>query len=393
MTKAQEGYFLIADITGYTVYLHESELEHAQETLQALLELLINHTKPPLVISRLAGDAVISYALKDNFFGGQTFVEMIEDTYVAFRKAINLMVLNNTCHCKACANVSALDLKFFVHYGSFAIQHLSEHDELVGNDVNLIHRLLKNHVTERTGYRAYTLYTDAAIRQLGIKEISLSMTRHVEIYEHLGDVHTWVQEMHAVWEAKKDESQIVIADDDVMAFQEKEFSLSPVAMWDIVTNPEYRAIFVRSTRQNILNRQDGRLAAGSIYQCFHGDKRITLQVILDWRPFEQMTTEDTTPIPGAKCLINIKLIPMETGTRLQFTSSKARGPWLSRVICNLLGPRAIRRMFREGLRELKERLDQEMAAGQYEPVERQSMAPEEIEQAAASSLNEVSDVE
>jgi len=39
MSKTHEGYFLIADITGYTKYLNESELEHAQDTLTARLEL------------------------------------------------------------------------------------------------------------------------------------------------------------------------------------------------------------------------------------------------------------------------------------------------------------------------------------------------------------------
>ncbi|GAB4578214.1 MAG: hypothetical protein Fur0022_09480 [Anaerolineales bacterium] len=106
MSTTQYGYFLIADITGYTAYLSKSELDHAQQTLTALLNLLIRHTKPPLIISRLAGDAVISYGLRDNFFQGQTFVEMIEDTYVAFRRAIDLMVLNTTCTCNACKNIS-----------------------------------------------------------------------------------------------------------------------------------------------------------------------------------------------------------------------------------------------------------------------------------------------
>jgi len=46
MSKTHEGYLLIADITGYTRYLSESELEHAQETLTALLELLVENTRP-----------------------------------------------------------------------------------------------------------------------------------------------------------------------------------------------------------------------------------------------------------------------------------------------------------------------------------------------------------
>ena len=130
MSKTHEGYLLIAHITGYTRYLSESELEHAQDTLTALLELLVENTGPPLVISRLAGDAVISYGLRENFFHGQTLIEKIEDTYVAFRKTIERLVLNNTCKCNACANISNLDLKFFIHYGTFGIQRISESEAM-----------------------------------------------------------------------------------------------------------------------------------------------------------------------------------------------------------------------------------------------------------------------
>lgn len=389
MTSTQQGFLLIADITGYTMYLSQSELEHAQGTLTTLLELLIDHTRPPLVISRLAGDAVISYALQDNFLKGQTFIEMIEDTYVAFRKAIDLMVLNNTCQCNACANVSTLDLKFFVHYGSFGIQRLGAHDELVGSDVNLIHRLLKNHVTEKSGCRAYALYTDAAIRQLGLEDISATMLPHMESYEHLGEVKTHVQDMHPVWEAKKDQSRIEISQDDILAYQEGEFPLPPHAMWEIVTDPDYRATFVLSLRQEVLNRQDGRLAPGSTYRCYHGGDRVTIQTILEWQPFEQMTTEDTTPVPRATCLINIRLTPTATGTRLAFTCSKARGPWLNRVICNLVGGFIVRKQFRDGMRDLRARLEKELAQGEHTLPEATVVPAEQIGEAAKASLREL----
>ena len=52
------------------------------------------------------------------------------------------------CRCNACRNINALDLKFFVHYGEFGIQRLDAHEELIGTDVNLIHRLLKNTVNQ-----------------------------------------------------------------------------------------------------------------------------------------------------------------------------------------------------------------------------------------------------
>jgi hypothetical protein len=168
--------------------------DHSQRDLTALLELLVDHTRPPLVISRLAGDAVISYGLEEDFAGGAgtagltstpalklTAVPLpkriIEDTYVTFRAALDRLVLNNNCGCNACANIAGLDLKFFVHFGTFGIQNIKDHVELVGSEVNLLHRLLKNTVTETTGYRAYALYTDAAVRQLEIADPAAGMTK------------------------------------------------------------------------------------------------------------------------------------------------------------------------------------------------------------------------
>src|SRR5688500_7130241 len=116
MATTEKGFLLIADISGYTSFLRNSELDSAAEHLRAFLDILIENTKPPLVVSRLQGDAVISYALEGSFLQGQTLVEMIEATYIAFRQALDLAVLNNACDCKACLLIPSLDLKFFVHH-------------------------------------------------------------------------------------------------------------------------------------------------------------------------------------------------------------------------------------------------------------------------------------
>ena len=129
--------------------------------------MLIDKPGPPLIISKLEGDAVFSYAFEGDAVSGQTFVELVEDTYVEFRKTVDLMVLNNSCQCNACANVSSLDLKFVIHHGEFLIQKVGKFEELVGPDVNLIHRLMKNSVVEDTRISAYCLYTDEARRHLG----------------------------------------------------------------------------------------------------------------------------------------------------------------------------------------------------------------------------------
>lgn len=336
MSETHEGYFLIADITGYTRYLSESELEHAQDTLTALLELLVENTRPPLVISRLAGDAVISYGLRESFFQGQTLIEKIEDTYVAFRKAIERLVLNNTCRCNACANISNLDLKFFIHYGTFGIQRISDHDELVGNGINLLHRLLKNSVTEKTGVRAYALFTEAAIQQLGIEDLVDGMFSHTETYEYLGEVDLWVQDMQPVWEKKRSAATVTFPTDHIWNRNEVDISMPREQVWDYLVQPEFRNTLIGTDRMEITNRTKGRIAPGSVYQCYHGDK-VVPQTILEWQPFESMIVKELFPMNHAvSWLAEYRLDSIKGGTRLTRTITKPAGPIVGRTLLRML---------------------------------------------------------
>ena len=57
---AQQGFLLIADITGYTMFLTRSELEHAQGILDALFKSIFAEIKPPIMLSNLQGDAALT---------------------------------------------------------------------------------------------------------------------------------------------------------------------------------------------------------------------------------------------------------------------------------------------------------------------------------------------
>jgi hypothetical protein len=385
MMSTQHGYFLIADITGYTQYLSESELDHAQSILSSLLNLLIQHTKPPLIISRLAGDAVISYGLSDNFLTGQTFAESIEDTYVSFRRMVELMVHNTTCPCNACQNIKSLDLKFFVHYGEFAVQKLDAHDELVGSDVNLLHRLLKNHVTETTTWKAYTLYSDAAIHQLGLENLS-GLVRLEESYEHLGTVTVWIEDMHPVWDRKKKQAQVLIAPADELISASIDIALRPELVWDYLLQPEHYNVLVNATRIEIEKRPGDRITAGSVFQCYHGEGMVPLTII-EWQPFERMVSQFPVPVPfkGTTGLSEIRLEPIEGGTRLSQIMGKTKGPVLGR----LMGDREFKKMepkFREDLARFKAHIEADWAALTGGGPVQVTIADERIRAAARESL-------
>lgn len=385
MSKTHEGFFLIADITGYTRYLSESELEHAQETLTALLELLVENTRPPLVISRLAGDAVISYGLRETFFQGQAFIEKIEDTYVAFRKTIERLVLNNTCRCNACANISNLDLKFFIHYGTFGIQRISDHDELVGSDVNLLHRLLKNNVTEETGIRAYALFTETAIRQLGAEEMVEAMTAHSETYEHLGEVDVWVQDMHPVWDEKRETVAVTFPTEDVYWRDEVEISMPREQVWNYLIQPKFRNTLIGTDRMEIANRANGRIAPGSVYQCYHGDKMVP-QTILEWQPFESMIVKELFPMNHAvSWLAEYRLHATAGGTRLVRNATKPAGPVLGRTLLRLLSP-LFRQVNKRLFAAFAQRIEDDFRARRGTPKREAEITEDQIRGEAAASL-------
>jgi hypothetical protein len=47
--------------------------------------------------------------------------ETVEATYFAFRRRLRDVVHATTCDCNACVLIPSLDLKFFVHSGSYVV--------------------------------------------------------------------------------------------------------------------------------------------------------------------------------------------------------------------------------------------------------------------------------
>ena len=58
--KTQTGYLLLADISGYTSFVAQTEIEHADMALSFLLETIIEQLSSLLTISKLEGDAVFA---------------------------------------------------------------------------------------------------------------------------------------------------------------------------------------------------------------------------------------------------------------------------------------------------------------------------------------------
>ncbi|NJN80534.1 MAG: DUF2652 domain-containing protein [Anaerolineales bacterium] len=197
--KTQSGYLLLADISGYTSFVAQTEIEHAEIALSLLLETIVEKLGHLLIISKLEGDAVFAYIEEGKLPNGDTLLNTIDHTYKAFRDKAKSLYSTNTCPCKACMALPTLDLKFMVHHGEYIIQNIAGIKDLLGKDVTLIHRLMKNRVTQSTGWNGYALFTNQGLERMQAdKQLFAQQT---ESYEHIGDVETYVRDMHARYEA------------------------------------------------------------------------------------------------------------------------------------------------------------------------------------------------
>ncbi|HSH01056.1 MAG TPA: DUF2652 domain-containing protein, partial [Anaerolineae bacterium] len=185
---AETGFLIIADISGYTAFLTQTELDHAEDILNTLINKLVDSMSTMFIIAKLEGDAVFAYAPKGSFKQAQTLVECVENIYCAFAQTQRDMKLNTTCTCEACRLIPSLDLKIVLHHGQYMFSNIGGREELSGPDVILVHRLLKSTITEKAGVEAYVFFSEACEEVVDLSSLSLSMQRHEEEYEHLGVV-------------------------------------------------------------------------------------------------------------------------------------------------------------------------------------------------------------
>ena len=199
--KTQTGYLVLADISGYTSFVAQTEIEHADMALSFLLETIIEQLSSLLTISKLEGDAVFAYLEESQLQEAKSLLGLIDQTYLAFRDKALTLYAGATCPCRACRALPTLDLKFMVHHGDFIVQQVAGIKDLMGTDVNLIHRLLKNRVSESTGWKGYVLFTDPVMERMQFSRDHLF--KRCESYEHLGDVDIYCMDMHVRYEEMK----------------------------------------------------------------------------------------------------------------------------------------------------------------------------------------------
>ena len=183
------GILLIADISGYTEYLAGADLEHAPIIATDLLTRVVDSIHPTFEVNKLEGDAVFASSRSD--VTGDALLAVIDQTYGAFRNRLIGVSQATSCGCMACEAVPNLDLKLIAHWGNFKRERIAGRDELVGREVIVVHRLLKNTLGFAGPASGYVMITDDCTRALEFDPKAQGLAPHTESYDHLGEVEVW----------------------------------------------------------------------------------------------------------------------------------------------------------------------------------------------------------
>jgi uncharacterized protein YndB with AHSA1/START domain len=371
LSQPEPACLVIADISGYTGFLAGAELDHAQDILADLMTTVVNAFRPSFRLAKLEGDAAFVFAITESV-DGPSLQDAIERCYFAFRRRLRDVGQASSCECNACILVPKLDLKVVAHHGQVIQQRVATSAELVGSDVIVVHRLLKNHVEEGTGFAAYALYSEACVTAMGLQDPGAAgLVEHRETFEGVGEIVGWVRDLQGAWEDELRRATLVVGPRDTVRSYDVTVAAAPATAWEWATSPARRPRWQYGVEAVLpQGGQTGRRGTGTVNHCIHG-KDMIVEEVLDWQPYDHVTYRSLLPIPGAPKLVD-SFVFDDLGdgrTRVEVRLGRPRSA-KDRAIAETLLP-MLDVTFREGLAAFKEAIEAEVAThdGADQPAE------------------------
>ncbi|MEC3908199.1 DUF2652 domain-containing protein [Tamlana sp. 2201CG12-4] len=172
-STAQPTLIFIPDISGFTKFVHETEISHSEHIIKELLEALIDANEMELQVSEIEGDAVLFYRIGKKPTAVETLAQ-VQRMYTKFHASLRKYDSQRICQCGACIKANSLALKFIIHYGNISINQVKSSSKLFGKDLIVAHRLMKNDIS----FKEYVLIT----------------------HQLLNACSTWIEIDHIAWE-------------------------------------------------------------------------------------------------------------------------------------------------------------------------------------------------
>ncbi len=344
----------IPDISGFTHFVQNTEIEHSQHVISELLEVLINANTQDLKLAEVEGDALFFF--KENEVPSQEkLLAQVETMFTAFYSHLKLLEKNRICPCNACATAPNLQLKIVVHCGELQFITVQKKRKPFGQSVIEAHRLLKNSVKSDN----YALLSNEVSKVIGLSRDYKSKLYHFDYGQDSYDEHKI-----AYLFSKIDKNNLKLnpfAIPEVVDFKcsasivlEKDFKISASQLLEYITNYGYRHYWVKGVDKFEYN-PDEVTRLGTEHVCVVDGKRLNFTTVT--KPAEPNEivygerTEDVPidalyqffiikPLSGNSCRLNVEV----------YTKAKSL---LKKLLLALIMKRAIRNSIRTSLSNLE----------------------------------------
>ncbi|MDY7394961.1 DUF2652 domain-containing protein [Aureibaculum sp. 2210JD6-5] len=177
----------IPDISGFTEFMSNSEIELSTKVIPTLLNNIIYSNEIGLKVSEIEGDAVLFYK-SGTLPGIEILVNQCRYFYTEFYKQLKKL-RKQYAHMEDSVKIpEILGLKIILHYGEeVSVIPIGKSIKLIGEDVIIAHRLLKNEIKSDE----YLLLSSSLLDQYNGKLEGETfswgkLNYHQEEYDHIG---------------------------------------------------------------------------------------------------------------------------------------------------------------------------------------------------------------
>ncbi len=162
MAESLPSLLFIPDITGFTEFVDETEIQHGQHIISELLEIIIDSNQLGMEVSEVEGDAVLFYKYQQVPTAEQ-LLRQAETIFLNFHNHLKKYDTQRICQCGACTNTSTLSLKIIAHIGEIGFTTVKSVQKPYGTELITVHKLLKNDVNEKE----YLLFSEKLTEYFG----------------------------------------------------------------------------------------------------------------------------------------------------------------------------------------------------------------------------------
>jgi len=337
---ATKGTFVLADIGGYTSFLSDVGIEHGKEITEDLLNTILRCNRKRWQVANVEGDCIFFY--REGLEPPTELVDHIRDIYKGFSQRTIDIAGRAACPCGACTRTGELSLKFVVHAGEFETQKIGNRTELVGPDVVVAHRLLKNNVT----LDEYIIVTD--VYATDPEAFGLPAQAASESFEDVGKVSYQQLDLRPVRDELEDANRVFITKEQARISIEIDIEAPPGRVWKALNDPNEFVVWARLKESQDLPPLPG---TSNMHRCIGRDGRAFVVITVAKDQERLRMTEKVFPSRMIKDVyMTTEVTPIGTGSHVTcHVTSRVAVPFLSPI----LGP-----LFRlSGRRRMTEQFD------------------------------------